>query len=107
AHHDGGRLLRVRAGPHPEIDDGPRHPELAEEHLGHRLVVVLAGVDQLMRDAGPLEGAVDRRRLHEVRPGAHHGVDHGCASAGAGATSDRAGRPWAAVTMRPMSSTLA
>ena len=62
--------------PTPRFDDRARHAQVLEEDLRHRLVVVLAGVDYLVGDAGRREGGVDGRRLHEVRPPADDGEDH-------------------------------
>ena len=49
-----------------EIHVGLRQSELAEEDLGHPLVVVLPGVHQRLIERA-LEGAHHRRRFHEVR----------------------------------------
>ena len=45
-HHHLGGLLGVGARADAQVDVGRRQPELVEEHVGHRLVVVLAGVHQ-------------------------------------------------------------
>ena len=52
-----------------------RHLEVAEEGRAHRVVVVLAGVDQDLVGAAAAQRAADRRRLHELRPRADDGDD--------------------------------
>ena len=54
---------------------GARNVQLVEEHVGHRRVIVLPGVDDQALDAsaavaGSRDGAAYRRELHELRPGA-------------------------------------
>ncbi len=56
--------------PDAEVDVRLGQAELAEEHLRHPLVVVLAGVDQLLRDAQSVKRADHRCGLGEVRAGA-------------------------------------
>src|SRR5438094_8752648 len=67
-------LRPVRAGADLEIDVRGRDPELPEEKIRHRVVVVLAGVDEklLVRAA---QGTRDRSRLDELGTGAEHGED--------------------------------
>ena len=48
---DAGRLRAVRAGADVEMHVGRGYAEFFEEHVGHRRVVVLAGVDDSKRDA--------------------------------------------------------
>src|SRR3954447_15515545 len=50
-------------------------PEVAEEHLRHRLVVVLTRVHEHLLDATTLERCHDGCRLHQVRPRADDGED--------------------------------
>ena len=69
--HEGtSGLLGVRARPDPEKEIRFRKPELVEEDRRHLLVVVLSGMDQLdgERIVGRLEGTLNGRDLHEVRP---------------------------------------
>ena len=66
-----GRLLGLRAASDAEVPIRPGQAELLEEDASHLLVVVLAGVQEPLRDA--LMGAKrlhDGGDLHEVRPGA-------------------------------------
>src|SRR5205823_14902499 len=69
-----GCLLRVRTRTDAELHIGPRELEILEESLRHVVVVVLARVhEDLLEDPGPLAHlGEDRRRLHEIRPRAHH-----------------------------------
>ena len=66
-HHASG-LLRVRARADAEHVVGGGDAQFLEEDLGHRRVVVLAGVDQHRVElvGTSLELGDDRRRLHEV-----------------------------------------
>jgi hypothetical protein len=67
-----GRLAGMAAGAHTQVDVGPWQAELAEEDVGHPLVVVLAGVDEHVGVIGPsLRRPHHGRRLHEVGPGPH------------------------------------
>ena len=71
------RLAAVAARADAEIEVGLRDAELGEEDVGHRRVVVLAGVhDEVLdaRAAGVRGGdrAADRRELHELRARADH-----------------------------------
>ena len=50
AHHLGG-LHRVRTGAHLEVEVGPRQAQVSEELVAHVGVVVLAGVDEDVRQA--------------------------------------------------------
>ena len=65
--HDRCGLRRVAARPDLQVDVRLRQAELAEEDLGHLLVVVLAGVDEQLLDAELVEGGDDRGGLREVR----------------------------------------
>jgi hypothetical protein len=67
-------LGAVRARTDAERIVRNRKPELVEEHIRHRLVVVLACVDDDMaRRREPLrQRSQHRRRLHEVRTRAEH-----------------------------------
>ena len=56
------RLLAAAAAADPEAVVGPRQAELGEERAGHRLVVVLAGVDEDLVVARP------QRRLQRRQP---------------------------------------
>ena len=67
--HDLGRLLRVAAAARAHEDIRLRNAQLLEEHLVHLPVVMLAGMDDLEAQAAMrLQGAHDRRDLHEVGP---------------------------------------
>ena len=68
--HDASRLLGMAAGADLEVEVGTRQAEIAKESVRHRLVVVLPGVDEHLRDfVRALPDLVDERRdLHEVRP---------------------------------------
>ena len=63
-------LLAVAAGADAQHVVGLGHPELLEEHLRHRPVVVLAGVDDHVSPVGeaPPQRGDHRRGLDEVRP---------------------------------------
>ncbi len=76
ADHDRGRLLGMRSRADLEIDDRLRHAQILEEDFGHALVVMLAGVDDLVVDAGRTKGLVNGSGLHEVRPRANDGDNH-------------------------------
>ena len=73
AQHDLGGLRGVALRAHLQVLVGRCDPELVEEHLRHRFVVMLPGVDEALLEAAPARGhaAHDRRHLHEVRPGPH------------------------------------
>jgi len=64
--HDGRRLLGVGARPHSQIVLGRRDPQLPEECLGHRVVVVLPGVDHDVPDRRAGQRARHGRELHEI-----------------------------------------
>jgi hypothetical protein len=68
-HHHRRGLGGVRARAHAQVLGGARHAQVIEEDLAHRVVVVLARVDDVVVDAACHEGRVDRRGLHEVRTG--------------------------------------
>ena len=71
-HHDAGGLLGVRSGADAKVHIGNRDAQLAEEHIRHAFVVVLARVDQNPLQAGRLLHLLhDRRDLHEVGPRTH------------------------------------
>ena len=71
------RLLGVRSGADAEELVRPRHPELAEEDVRHRVVVVLPRVQEHELQGGVERGQlpVHRSRLHEVRPRADDKAD--------------------------------
>src|SRR5690348_8382547 len=69
-----GRLRTVRSRADAEIYVGCRQSQLREEQFRHRLVVMLAGVDQELVMAIP-HRARDWPGLDELRPGAEHGED--------------------------------
>ena len=64
------RLRTVRSASDAEMVRRCGNAELLEEHRRHRRVVVLPGVDDDLRRTGGRERSRDRRRLHELRPGA-------------------------------------
>ncbi len=66
--HHAARLRAMRARPDPKLDVRCGHPELAEKDIGHRDVIVLAGVDERAIEGvgGMAEGRHERRHLHEV-----------------------------------------
>ena len=71
--HDGRQLMDLGAGADPEKRGGFRELQVAEERVGHELVVMLAGVHDVRSDAGvPPHLRLERRQLHEVRPAADH-----------------------------------
>ena len=77
--HQRRRLARLGARPDAEVDVGRGQPEVAEEHVGHGRVVVLAGVDEPLVRAPRPERRDDGRGLHEVGPRAddvYDGVAH-------------------------------
>ncbi len=71
AREGAGGLVAVRAPVDPEVKARPGQPELRVVDLGHVAVVVLSGVDR-PRPKRAVERAQERRRLHELRPRAHH-----------------------------------
>src|SRR5207237_10147583 len=73
--HHRSRLLRVRARSDAQVVVGRGNPELLEKGGGHAVVVVLAGMHDHVLDAPLHQLAVDGRKLHEVRAGAHDGED--------------------------------
>ena len=60
--------------PTSRLTSGAGNSSSREERARHRLVVVLPGVDENLRDLvrAPSDGGRDRRHLHEVRPRPHH-----------------------------------
>jgi hypothetical protein len=66
AGHDPCGLLGVAARPDPEVVVGCPQAELVEEHLTHRRVVVLPGVNDADFTAARLEGVDHGLELHEV-----------------------------------------
>ena len=64
------RLDGMRAGSDAEEDVWLGQPQLGDEDVGHRRIVVLAGVDEDDLDLPAPESGDERCRLHEVRPGA-------------------------------------
>ena len=75
-HHTRG-LLRVRSRADVEVVVGLPHAQLVQEHLRHRVVVVLAGMhDELLELVRPPRKlGDDRRGLHEVRARPDDGHD--------------------------------
>ena len=74
--HYAAGLLSVRAAAHLEMEVRLGQPQVAEERVRHVGVVVLPGMDDL-RGTPRLarERVVQRRDLHEVRPGGGDQVD--------------------------------
>ena len=82
--HHRSRLRRVRTGSHLEIRIRLGDAEVGEQRVGHRKVVVLAGVNEHRVDTDGIQAPQQWRNLHEVRPGtgddrcphrvAHHSV---------------------------------
>ena len=69
-------LLVARARADAEVVARLREARRVDVRLGHRLVVVLAGVDEdLLGQVGQRRG--DGRGLHDLRPGADDGQDAG------------------------------
>jgi hypothetical protein len=65
-HHLGG-LLGMGSRTDAEVDVGPRQVEVGEENVGHRGVVMLPRVDELLiREANSLDGVDERGNLHEI-----------------------------------------
>ena len=67
-------LVGAAAAADPEAVVGPRQAELREEDAGHRLVVVLAGVDEDLVVARP-QHRLQRGGLDELRPRPDDGDD--------------------------------
>jgi hypothetical protein len=68
------RHRAVRAAAHAEVPDGRGNAELAEEHLGHVVVEVLAGVQQALVHARlSRERCAHGRGLDELRTGTDDG----------------------------------
>ena len=65
----------VRAATDPQVHVGVRDAELDEERVGHVHVVVLPGVDDLVVDAGRVEGLGHGGQLDELGPGSHDADD--------------------------------
>ncbi len=70
ADHGRRGLLAVRPRADGEVHVRRRDLEIAEEHIGHQLVVVLAGVDDPLGYAALAQGPDDRCRLDEIRASA-------------------------------------
>src|SRR6185369_7123104 len=65
--HDPAGLNGMTRRANAEVAIGPRKIEVPEKAPSHRLVVVLAGIDQNLTRALPrVESFDDRRNLHEV-----------------------------------------
>ena len=71
AREHGGRLRAMGTGTHLEVAVRRRDRELAEEQVRHRVVVVLAGVQQKLLML-PAQHARHRRSLDELRPRAYY-----------------------------------
>ena len=72
--HDPRRLLGVRPAADAEVDVRFGHSQIAEERLRHRVVVMLPGVNEDLRDlaAASVISAMIGADLHEVGARAHH-----------------------------------
>jgi hypothetical protein len=82
--HHTGRLDGMAGRADTEHVVGFRHTKVIDEDARHRMVVVLAGVDNRLPDVPAIQFTDDRRHLHEVRASAHHGQDfHGVVDASA------------------------
>ena len=98
----GGSLAGLGSGPDAEVDVGLGQPELAEEHLRHRPVVVLTRVDDDLVRLARGESADDRAGLHEVRPRADDVDDRAGHAAVAGVAQPAPRRStWCGRTDRP------
>jgi len=77
AGHDPRRLLCVGTAPHSQEPRRLRHVEIIEECIGHRRIVVLTCMDDMMFDGigVSLEGPVDGSDLHEIGSCTHDGED--------------------------------
>jgi hypothetical protein len=76
ADHDLGGLLGMAAAAGGHEDVGLRNAEFFEEDVVHVAVVVLSGMDDLVsQHVLGLQGADDRRDLHEVGPGARNQIN--------------------------------
>jgi hypothetical protein len=64
--HNLGGLGGVGPGTDAEVRVGSRQVELVEEDARHLLVIVLAGVYELLFGSAGRESAVDRSRFHEI-----------------------------------------
>lgn len=71
SYQQGRRLCPVRAGADPKILLWFGKPELVEENVRHRGVVVLARVDEDRTLPHSLQRANHRRSLHEIGPSAN------------------------------------
>ena len=69
AHEERCGLLSVASRADTEVDVGPRQVELAEEHLRHAVVVVLARVHQALPGTASGQGSDHGSRLGEVGTG--------------------------------------
>jgi hypothetical protein len=68
-HHRRG-LLRMRAGANAKVAIGLRHFQLLKKYIGHGGIVVLAGVDQSLADAGVRgQSAQHGGGFHEIGTG--------------------------------------
>ena len=77
AHHLAGHRA-VRPASDLQVQGRFIHLQVAKEGRAHRVVVVLAGVDQDLLVTGGRQRAADGCRLHELRPRADDGRDpHG------------------------------
>jgi len=72
AAHDLGGLLRMTARTHAEIRIRLGNFQLSKEYVRHIPVVMLAGMNQYLPDAAPLQAPQNGRRFHEVRPGSYN-----------------------------------
>ena len=70
AHHDLGRLHRMRTRADLQIDIRRRYAQLREENIRHVDVIVLARVDQNLPNLRIMTDCpMNRRDFHKIRPG--------------------------------------
>ena len=110
AHHLAGHRA-VRPAADLQVQGRLVHLQVAKEGRAHRVVVVLAGVDQDLVMTGGRQRAADRRRLHELRsrtddgrdPHDGNGVPHaGQSPANGSPSTSRSGWPQAQALAEPV-----
>jgi hypothetical protein len=65
-------LNSVRIGADSEINVRRRDSQIAKESIVQRIVVVLAGVHNDLRQASLMAGSMDRRKFRKVRTRTHN-----------------------------------